>query len=323
MKRPNHSELSIARMPEIIKCLRIVSDPTRMRLLALLFAHELSVNELREITRLGQSRISTHLALLQESGLLEQRKDGKKNFYKLAPDLARNASEGVALATRGAQELNEYEADQINLKRVLELRDNKAQEYFNKAAGRFGRVYGPGRSWEAFGNLLLRIVPAIDVADLGAGEGILSELMARRCRKVIAVDNSEKIVAFGAQRATEKKLRNLEFRLGELESPPIDDESVDLAILSQALHHTNTPARAIHSAFRILREGGQIIILDLVKHQFENARELFGDKILGFAESDLHRWLDDAGFKDIEITIIAKEDQEPHFETVLAVGQKR
>lgn len=310
-------------MAEILKCLRVVSDPTRMRLLALLSGQELSVNELRDITRLGQSRISTHLALLQENQLLELRRDGKKNFYKRVAKLPEDVERAVDLAIRGAAELLEADADRINLKRILDLRENKAQAYFNKAAGRFGRVYGPGRSWEAIGHMLLRILPPIDVADLGSGEGILSELLALRCRKVIAVDNSEKIVEFGTQRAKEKKFRNLEFRLGDLENPPIDNASVDLVVLSQALHHAEDPAQAIRSAHRILRRGGQIIILDLAKHTFEQAKDLFGDRILGFAESDLHRWLEKAGFKDIEITVVAREEQEPNFETLLAAGRKR
>jgi len=151
---------------------------------------------------------------------------------------------------------------------------------------------------------------------------LLSELLARRCKKVIAVDNSEKIVAFGAAKAQKNNLRNLEFRLGDLQNPPIEPQSVDLVILSQALHHAQEPAKAIASAHRILKPGGQVMILDLVKHTFEKAHELYGDHWLGFAESDLHRWLEAAGFKKIEISIVAREEQPPHFETVLASGQK-
>jgi ArsR family transcriptional regulator len=170
--------------------------------------------------------------------------------------------------------------------------------------------------------LLLRILPPLTVADLGSGEGLLSELLARRCKKVIAVDNSEKIVAFGAAKAKKNGLKNLEFRLGDLQNPPVEPDSVDLVILSQALHHAEDPAKAIGSAHRMLRAGGQIMILDLSKHNFEKAGELYGDRWLGFAESDLHRWLEAAGFKRIEITVVAREDEPPHFQTVLAGGEK-
>src|SRR6267378_3937964 len=309
-------------MSSTLKSLRALSDPTRLRIVALLEQDELSVNELQAITRVGQSRISTHLGLLLDSGLVESRREGKRTYYKLS-SRANGEKEFIQLAFRGAKELSESSSDQINLKRILNRRREQAQLYFNQIAGRFDRVYGPGRSWQAFGHLLLRILPPLVVADLGAGEGLLSELLARRCKKVIAVDNSEKIVEFGAAKARKNNLKNLEFRLGDLQNPPLEPESVDLAVLSQALHHAEQPAKAIASVHRILRPRGQVMILDLLKHNFARAHELYGDRWLGFAESDLHHWLEEAGFKKIEVSVVAREDQPPHFETVLASGQKK
>lgn len=309
-------------MASTLKYLRALSDATRLRIVALLEKEELSVNELQEITRMGQSRISTHLGLLQDSGLVQSRREGKRTFYKLNTPANGAINEFIQLAIRGARELPEQSGDQINLKRILSRRREQAQVFFNQVAGRFDRVYGPGRSWQAFGHLLLRILPPLVVADLGAGEGLLSELLARRCRKVIAVDNSERIVEFGAAKARKNHLKNLEFRLGNLQEPPIEPESVDLVVLSQALHHAEEPAKAIASAYAILKPGGQLMILDLARHSFERAHELYGDRWLGFAESDLHRWLEVAGFKRIELSIVAREEQPPHFETILAGGQK-
>jgi ArsR family transcriptional regulator len=305
-----------------LKSLRALSDPTRLRIVALLEKDELSVNELQEITRMGQSRISTHLGLLQDSELVQSRREGKRTFYRLNGEASGAAREFIDLAIRGAKELAEQESDQINLKRILARRREQAQVYFNQIAGRFDRVYGPGRSWQAFGQLLLHILPPLVVADLGAGEGLLSELLARRCKKVIAVDNSEKIVAFGAGKAKKNNLKNLEFRLGDLQNPPIEPHSVDLVVLSQALHHAEEPAKAVEAAFKLLKPHGQVLILDLLKHNFDKARELYGDRWLGFPESDLHRWLEEAGFKKIEINVVAREEQPPHFETVLASGEK-
>ena len=309
-------------MLSTLKSLRALSDPTRLRIVALLEKDELSVNELQEITRMGQSRISTHLGLLQDSGLVQSRREGKRTFYRLTQPANGTAGEFIQLAIRGSKELSEHASDQINLRRILNRRREQAQVYFNQVAGRFDRVYGPGRSWQAFGHLLLRVLPPLVVADLGAGEGLLSELLARRCKKVIAVDNSEKIVAFGAAKAKKNNLKNLEFRLGDLQNPPIEPESVDLVILSQALHHSEEPAKAIASAHKILRPRGQILLLDLLKHNFDKAHELYGDRWLGFPESDLHRWLEEAGFRAVEVSVVAREEQPPHFETVLAVGQK-
>jgi ArsR family transcriptional regulator len=309
-------------MSATLKWLRALSDPTRLRIMGLLEKDELSVNELQEITRMGQSRISTHLGLLQDSNLADSRRDGKRTFYKLGISGNGSASEALRLAMKAAKELPEYSGDQINLKRILTRRREQAQLYFNQVAGRFDRVYGPGRSWQAFGHLLLRMLPPLVVADLGAGEGLLSELLARRCKRVIAVDNSEKIVAFGAAKAKKNNLKNLEFRLGDLQAPPLEPDSVDVAILSHALHHAEEPARALAAVYKIIRPGGQLLMLDLVRHQFEQAHHLYGDRWLGFAESELNEWLERAGFKKIEISVVAREEQPPHFETILASGQK-
>jgi len=308
-------------MPSTLKFLRALSDPTRLRIVALLEKDELSVNELQEITRMGQSRISTHLGLLQDSGLVQSRRDGKRTFYRLIKEGSGLPLEFIGLAVRGAREVAEHEGDQVNLRRILARRRHQDQVYFNQVAGRFDRVYGPGRSWQAFGHLLLRILPPLVVADLGAGEGLLSELLARRCKRVIAVDNSEKMVEFGAAKARKNNIRNLEFRLGDLQDPPIEPGSVDLVILSQALHHADDPQKAVCSAHKVLKPGGQVMILDLAKHSFEKAHELFGDRWLGFADSDLQTWLEAAGFRKIEVSRVAREEQPPHFETILASGQ--
>ena len=309
-------------MSSTLRSLRALSDPTRLRIVALLEKVELSVNELQEVTRMGQSRISTHLGLLQDAQLVQSRREGKRTFYRLMSTADGVAGDVVQLAIRGAHELPDYASDQINLKRILARRQAQEQVYFNQVAGRFDRVYGPGRSWQAFGHLLLHILPPLVVADLGAGEGLIAELLARRCKRVIAVDNSEKIVAFGAAKARKNNVKNLEFRLGDLQNPPIEPESMDLAILSQALHHAPEPLKALAAARRILKPGGQLMILDLARHKFEKAHDLYGDQWLGFAESELQQWLEEAGFKKIDISVVAREDEPPNFETVLAVGLK-
>ena len=307
-------------MADLLKWMRALADATRLRIVGLLEEEELSVHELQEVTHMGQSRISTHLGLLHDAGLVLSRREGKRTYYRLSLKSEGGQSDLVRMAIAGAKALPEHADDRVNLKRILQLRAEQAQVYFNQVAGRFDRVYGPGRSWQAFGHLLLRILPPLTVADLGSGEGLLSELLARRCRRVVAVDNSEKIVAYGAAKAKKNGLENLEFRLGDLEDPPIDDRSMDLVVLSQALHHAKDPARAIRGAHRILRRGGQIMILDLLEHQFARARELYGDRWAGFAESDLQRWLESVGFKKVEISVVSREEEPPHFQTILATG---
>ncbi len=309
-------------MVSTLKSLRILADPTRLRLIVLLRQEELSVNELQEITRMGQSRISTHLGHMQESELLVSRREGKRIFYRLNPSLPDHTLELIQLAIAGADELSEARGDETNLRRIVERRQDKARVYFDQVAGRFDRSYGPGRSWQAFGNLLLRVLPPLEIADLGSGEGLLSELLALRAKRVIAVDNSPKMVEFGTKKAKENGMDHLEFRLGDLAHPPIDDNSVDLVVLSQALHHTEQPESAIKSSFRILKPGGQVVILDLLRHNFEEAKTLYGDTWLGFEENELQTWLERAGFTQADVSRVAKEVDPPHFETLLCWAQK-
>src|ERR1051326_1716592 len=131
-------------MSSTLKSLRALSDATRLRIAALLERDELSVNELQEIMRMGQSRISTHLGLLQESGLVQSRREGKRTFYKVEAELDSATRDLVRLAIRGAKDLPEYSSDQVNLKRILTRRADQAQVYFDQVAGRFDRSYGPG-----------------------------------------------------------------------------------------------------------------------------------------------------------------------------------
>src|ERR1700749_2349582 len=136
--------------------------------------------------------------------------------------------------------------------------------------------------------MLFALVPPMVIADLGAGEGTISQLLAKRAKKVIAIDNSEKMVEYGSALAKKHGFANLEYRLGDIESPPIEPESLDLALLSQALHHPVSPARAVAAAHALLKTGGRVAILDLHAHQFEQARELYADTWLGFGEAQLH-----------------------------------
>lgn len=302
--------------------LKILSDPTRLRLLSLLTREELAVAELQEILGMGQSRISSQLALLRQANLVSDRRDGKKAFYSLRPSLAPKSLALLKAATDSIADLPVVAEDRANLDRILQKRRRTQEQYFNLIAGRLGKNYCPGRSWEAIGHLALRLTPAIDIADLGAGEGLVSQLLAHRARQVWCIDNSPRMVEVGTELARKNGLANLAYKLGDIEQVPLADKSVDLAILSQALHHAQHPQAAVNEAHRILRPGGQLLILDLNEHQFEKARELYADVWLGFKESALHGFLKKAGFTKVEVTAVARETSEPFFETLLASGLK-
>ncbi len=302
--------------------LKTLSDSTRVRLLALLMREELSVAELQEILGMGQSRISSQLALLRQANLVSDRREGKKAFYSLRPKLGDKTLALLRAATESVAGSPLLAEDRESLDRILQKRRRISEQYFNLIAGRLGKNHCPGRSWEAIGHLALRLTPAIDIADLGAGEGLVSQLLAHRARQVWCIDNSPRMVEVGTDLAKKNGLNNLVYKLGDIEHVPLPDASVDLAILSQALHHAQHPQAAINEAARILRPGGQLLILDLNEHTFAKARELYADVWLGFKESALHSFLKKAGFAKVEVTAVARETTEPHFETLLASGVK-
>ncbi len=305
-------------MPSILKSLRVASDPVRLRIILLLEREELSVAELQEILSLGQSTISTHLSQLRQAEIVEDRRTGKNILYRLS-DLPESL---ISLLKQGVAEIREGENDQEALKLVLAKRTEKMRAYFDGLAGRFGREHVPGRSWQGVAEMLLRLLPPMTIADLGAGEGTLSQLLAQRAIKVIAVDNSEKMVEFGTEVAGRNAVHNLEYRQGDLEALPIDDESIDLALFSQSLHHAQHPERAIQEAYRILKPGGRIAVLDLMKHTWDEARELYADVWLGFKEVELRAFLVEAGFQQITSSVVHREPDPPRLETILAIGHK-
>lgn len=310
-------------MSSTINFLRLLADPTRLRLLLLLEQEELSVAELQQILGMGQSRISSHLAQLKRAGVVEDRRAGKNVYYGASENGQGSRRARVAELSRTlARELPETSRDRTSLKLVLRKRQDKAREYFDELAGKFGRRYCPGRSWQALAHALITLLPPLAVADLGAGEGTLSQLLAKNARKVIAIDSSPKMVEFGSKLAKKHGFKNLEYRLGDIEDPPIAKNSVDLAILSQALHHAIHPQRAIAAAHEILKRGGRLVILDLLSHRFERARELYADHWLGFSEVELHQFLEKNGFREIEVSVVAREKQSPQFQTVFATGIK-
>lgn len=312
-------------MASILKNLRLLADSSRLRILLLVEREELSVAELQEILGMGQSRISTHLAQLKQAGLVEDRRNGKSILYQLKPQRSGESKafeQLMKLLREAASEIPEAADDTEALALALRRRQDKMRTYFDELAGKFGRHYVPGRSWKGLAETLLALMPPMTIADLGAGEGTFSQLLARRAKKVIAVDNSEKMIEYGSDLARKHGITNLEYRKGDIEETPIKDGEVDLAFFSQSLHHAQHPSRAVAEARRILKPGGRIVILDLLRHNYEEARELYADLWLGFTEVEVSRFLKDACFKNIETSVVHAESEAPHFATLLAVGEK-
>src|SRR5579859_7240947 len=199
----------------IVKILRVVADPNRLRILLLLKAEELSVAELQEILVMGQSTISTHLSQLKHAGLVEDRRTGKSSFYSLAGSGGGGALDEIL--SQAEKETPEAAADRATMRAVVKKRQDKMRSFFDSMAGRLGKDYVPGKSWKSLAEALLRLMPPLIIADLGAGDGAFALLLAQRAQRVIAVDASEKMLDVGRELAVRNEMGNVEFRAGDME----------------------------------------------------------------------------------------------------------
>jgi ubiquinone/menaquinone biosynthesis C-methylase UbiE/DNA-binding MarR family transcriptional regulator len=306
---------------EMLKWLRLLGDPARIRILRLLSREELSVAELQEIMGMGQSRISMQLSQLKQAGFVDLRRSGQKSLYRLATPAGAQTILTEVLS-QGAAEIVEATHDDEGLRLVLNHRKDHLRSYFDELAGRFGRNYVPGRSWKALAEMLMRLLPPLVVADLGAGEGTLALMLAQCSERVIAVDSSEKMVEYGRSLVDRNGIENLEYRLGDMEELPIGTCEVDLVLMHQALHHALHPQLALTEAYRVLRPGGRIVLLDLVKHEFDAARDLYADVWLGFSQVELTTLLCQANFSSVEVSIVDRAEESPHFQTIMAIARK-
>ena len=311
------------------KALKALADPTRLRILHLLTQTELTVAELTRILATGQSSVSQHLAQLRDAGLIVDRKDGTKSFYSRTNGAGGAGANGSAPAAQAYAELAgsieesaEAKQDLAALRDVLRARQQEAQEYFDRIAEAIEHEYLPGRTWEGLAKALLRLLPRARIADLGIGSGELTLLLCDASEKVIGVDYSQPMLDRVRAKAERAGVKNLELRLGDLESLPLAAGEVDVVVLSQALHHAEQPARALAEAHRVLAPGGRLLLLDLLKHRERWTREKFQDRWPGFHSRELVQWLGDAGFGDADCSVVARERQPPYFQTLFAVATK-
>jgi SAM-dependent methyltransferase len=304
---------------------RLLGDEVRLRLLRVLSLEQLNVTELTGILGLAQSGVSRHLGLLKEAGLVTESRTGGFSYYRIAPH-ARDGINGfghvwpllerefAAAATTPAGR-----ADEARLEEVRRLRKENFDEH---GAGEERRQIVPGRSWAAWARALAHLLPPMDVADLGCGEGYLTLEASRFARKVIAVDRSEAVLVRAKDLARRRRRTNIQWKRGELEKLPLKDASVDIALLSQALHHADDPSNALAEAVRVVRPGGRVLLLDLRRHDEHWVRERLGDRWLGFEDAELQRLLEEAGLKDVKVTVGARRARDP-FTVLVASGTKR
>ena len=309
-------------MKEASALYRLLGDEARLRLLRVLDKDRFNVKELTGILGLAQSGVSRHLGLLKESDLVLEERDGAYSFYRLSPGV-KDGTGGLWPLLQSQFDAAEHsplvKADESRLQEVLRLR----RENFDHVGPdtRDGRQLVPGRSWAAWSRALGLLLPPLDVADLGCGEGYLTVETARWAKHVTAIDRSTGVLARAKALAERKKLKNITWKKGELEKLPIETGAMDVALLSQALHHASEPSRALDEAARILKPGGRLLILDLRPHEESWVREKLGDRWFGFSDEQLSGLLTRAGFGDVRITLGARRTNDP-FAVLLAVATK-
>ena len=302
---------------------KLLGESTRLRLLRVLSIDRFNVSELTGILGLAQSGVSRHLGLLKEAGLVVEERDGSFSFYRLAPAVRsdRKGSLWPVLQAQFAEGAGSaiVKADEARLQEVLRLRRENFEHV--SADTRDGRQLVPGRSWAAWSRALGMLLPPLDVADLGCGEGYLTVETARWARRVVAVDRATGVLDRAKALAARKRLANITWKKGELEKLPIDDATMDVALLSQALHHAGQPAAALAEAARILKPGGRLLILDLRAHDETWVRDKLGDQWFGFSDDHLAGLLTRAGFKDVRVALGARRTHDP-FAVLLAIGTR-
>jgi SAM-dependent methyltransferase len=296
---------------------RLLGDEARLRLLRVLSLERLNVTELTAVLALAQSGVSRHLGLLRKAGLVQESREGGYAFYTAGPttDLA----DVWALLERhfaDAASDPAVRADEARLREVQRAR----KERFAAHGTEHGQLV-PGRSWAAWARALGLLLPPWRVADVGCGEGYLTVETARWASHVVAIDRSPEVLARARALANRRNVTNVSWEVGEIEQLPLADASVDVVLLSQALHHADAPERALAEAHRVLAPGGRLLVLDLRAHDQAWVRDRLDDRHLGFDDRELAGLAGAAGFTDVRTATGASLADGP-FAVVLATGRK-
>ena len=292
--------------------LRLLSDPTRVRLLALLEREELTVAELSAVMRLAQPRVSTHLAKLKEADLVRDRRAGVSAYYRV----------NTELDTRSAALLHSLHAnvddgllddDAQRLPTVL-ARRARAEGWADSVAGDMERHYSPGRTWEALARALTGLIEVGDVLDIASGDGVLAELLAPHAHSILCLDASDRVVTAARKRL--KAQRNVEVRLGDMHALDVGDRRFDLVLLMHALTYSEQPAKVIVEAARTLKPGGRLLATTLARHAHRNTVVPFDHRNLGFRDEELREFARKAGLKVLSCERVTRERRPPHFEVL-------
>jgi len=298
--------------------LRLLSDPTRVRLLALLEREELTVAELSSVLRLAQPRVSTHLAKLKEADLVRDRRAGVSAYYRFNSDMQEKPA-ALLHALRANISDALIEDDARRLPTVLAQRA-RAEGWADSVAGDMERHYSPGRTWEALARTLTGLIDSGDVLDIASGDGVLAELLAPHAKSILCLDASERVVTAARKRL--KAFANVAVRLGDMHALDIGTKRFDLVLLTHALTYSERPAIAIAEAARALRPGGRLLATTLARHAHRATVEPFDHRNLGFREDELRDFADNAGLQVLSCERVTRERRPPHFEVLSLLARK-
>ncbi|MEO9079092.1 MAG: metalloregulator ArsR/SmtB family transcription factor [Rhodanobacter sp.] len=298
--------------------LRLLADPTRVRLLALLEQEELTVAELAAVLHLAQPRVSTHLAKLKEAGLVRDRRAGVSAYYR-ANNEGDQAQHDLIATLRASIEDALLRDDAARVPGVLA---NRAREegWADTVAGDMERHYSPGRTWETLARSLLQLLATGDVLDIASGDGITAELLAPHAHSIVCVDSSERVVEAAAKRL--KAFSNVRVIQGDMHALKLGEQRFDLVLMLHALTYAEHPAQAVAEAARLLRPGGRLLAVTLGQHDHRAAVEPFDHRNLGFSHAQLDTHARGAGLEVLSTNRLSRERKAPHFEVISLLARK-
>jgi ArsR family transcriptional regulator len=283
------------------KVFKTFSDPTRLRILALLEREELAVQELMDILGMAQSRVSRHLAILREAGLLRDRRDGTYVFYRFVVSEAGPWREAWELAKRSLQGDSTSDRDTAALGQVMQARSARTRSFFDSVGPEWDAVRKVFNDDALRARAVARLVPReIAVADIGTGTGVLASELARLGLRVVAVDNSSRMLDAARANLEREGISGVELREGDVSALPLADAEVDAALAHMVLHYLPSPGEAVREMARVVKSGGSVIVVDFVQHQHEWMRQELGVHWLGFADDEVEGWFAAAGLVAFE-----------------------
>lgn len=302
-----------------VSLLSLLSDPTRIRLMALLRREELSVVELTRVLQLSQSRVSTHLGRLREAGLLRDRRLGSSTLYAAIEGDAAALPSRLWSTLLGALDDGVIEADWQRCEALVAARAS-AEDWPDSIAGQLERYYSPGRTWEATARGLVGLLRLGDVLDVGAGDGVVSELLSCSATSITLLDRSERMIEAARKRLG--SLPSARFHVGDMHQLPMAEESFDQVLLFNCLTYSRAPARAIAEASRVLRPGGRLVVVTLNQHTHGHITQTYSHVNSGFSPEALAALLEGAGLSVRRASVSSREKKVPYFEVVSAFADK-